>query len=430
MTRRRTLAPVLAAAVSGLVLLSACGAGEPATTTAGGDAPLTLRFTWWGNDNRLQTTSRVIEAFEAEHPNIRIQPEPGDWSGYWDRLATQSAANDTPDVIQMDEKYIVEYGSRGLLLDLADVDTGDFAPGTVELGEVDGTLVGINAGINAPSMAANPTLFEQAGVELPDDTTWTWDDFQRIAQEISAAGGGESWGAMNMMSTDAVLKAWLRQHGKEQWTADGIAYEASDVADYWSYFLTLQEDGSIPPASVTGEDEGQPIDQSLLGTNRVALGSLWSNQYPALDRATGESLLPLRLPRAEGTGRDAELWYKASMYWSASARSAHPEEAKIFIDYLANNVEAGTLLGTDRGVPANLTVREAIAGDLGESDRKVVEYLDSINDELGAPSLVPPMGGGQSPSIQLRYAQAVMFGTQAPEPAAEGFVTEVRGALG
>ncbi|MDN5569904.1 MAG: ABC transporter substrate-binding protein [Propionibacteriaceae bacterium] len=429
MTRKRILAPVVAAAVSGLLVLAGCG-GQPAAPTTGDGGNVTIRFTWWGNDNRTQATTRVIEAFHAKHPDITVQPEPGDWGGYWDKLATQSAANDTPDVIQMDEKYIAEYGGRGLLLDLGDIDTSEFADGTVELGEIEGTLYGVNAGINAPTISANPLVFEQAGVEMPDDSTWTWDDYHRIAGEISAAGNGQYWGSMSMMSVDAVLKAWLRQHGKEQWTADGIAYDAADVADMWNYFMSLQADGTTPPASITGEDEGKPIDQSLIGTNRVAMGSLWSNQYPAMDRATGQSVVPLRLPSPDGSAQGAQMWYKASMYWSASARTQHPEAVKTFIDFLANDPEAGALMGTDRGVPANLTVREAISGDLGESDAKVVEFLAEINDELGRPTLVPPMGGGQSPSIQLRHAQAVMFGTQPVDQAADAFVNDVRAALG
>lgn len=41
-------------------------------------------------------------------------------------------------------------------------------------------------GVSTFGLIINPAIFEQAGVELPDDETWTWDDFTRIATEISA----------------------------------------------------------------------------------------------------------------------------------------------------------------------------------------------------------------------------------------------------
>ena len=112
-TRRNLLR--ISAAASALVL-TGCGTGSnPAAEETG---PVTIRFTWWGGDARQKATQKVIDAFHAENPNITVVGEYGDWNGYWDKLATQVAANDAPDIIQMDEKYVREYGDRGALLDL------------------------------------------------------------------------------------------------------------------------------------------------------------------------------------------------------------------------------------------------------------------------------------------------------------------------
>ena len=86
----------------------------------------------------------AYQKIKAANPNVTIKPEPTDWGSYWDKLATMTAGNNTPDVIQMDEKYIAEYGSKGVLLDLekAGVKTDGFAPGTIDLGRVKGKLFG------------------------------------------------------------------------------------------------------------------------------------------------------------------------------------------------------------------------------------------------------------------------------------------------
>ncbi|MDX3106771.1 hypothetical protein ACIBO5_33400 [Nonomuraea angiospora] len=42
------------------------------------------------------------------------------------------------------------------------------------------------------------------------------------------------------------------------------------------------------------------------------------------------------------------------MYWSISARSKHPAEAALFVDFLADSQEAADVLLTGRGVPANM----------------------------------------------------------------------------
>ena len=87
--RRKTGVAAAAAAVVMALSLSACGGGSGQQNA---DGPVELRFSWWGGDKRAQLTQEAIKKFEAENPNIKIKPEFGDWSGYWDKLATQVAA--------------------------------------------------------------------------------------------------------------------------------------------------------------------------------------------------------------------------------------------------------------------------------------------------------------------------------------------------
>jgi multiple sugar transport system substrate-binding protein len=100
---RKSLLPKAAAAAAVLSLaLTGCGGAPQASS----DGPVTLRFSWWGSDTRHKMTEKLIAAFEAENPNINVEGEYGDWSGYWDKLATQVASQDAPDIIQMDAAYL------------------------------------------------------------------------------------------------------------------------------------------------------------------------------------------------------------------------------------------------------------------------------------------------------------------------------------
>src|SRR5690625_1917782 len=118
----------------------------------------------------------------------------------------------------MDEKYISEYGGRGALLDLAEagLDTSDFAEGAVEVGELaDEGLMAINAGLNAAVFLVNPAVFEEAGVELPDDTTWTWDDLIDIATEISENTEDGTYGMTQMATIQALFQVRSEEHTSE-----------------------------------------------------------------------------------------------------------------------------------------------------------------------------------------------------------------------
>lgn len=409
--------------------LSACGGGGAPQSDGG---PVELRFSWWGSDKRAQVTQAAIAAFEAENPNIKIKPEYGDWSGYWDKLATQVAANDAPDIIQMDEKYITEYSTRGALLDLSkyEIDTSKLDEAALNAGKGEKGLTGIAAGINAATILANPAVFQAAGVELPDDKTWTWDDFERISAELTAKSPKGTYGAAAYGTDEASLGVWLRQNGKTLYTSDGkLGFEPGDIAEWWAFLKQLSENKAVPSASEVVEAEAAPLDQSGLATGKNGLAFWWSNQLPALEKAAGSELQILRFPSTTGKAADAQLWYKASQFWSASSRTKHPEETAKFINFLANNEKAGQALLADRGVHPNTDVRAAIESKLTPADIKVVDFIDQIKGELGEAPAPPPKGAGAIQEIVKRYTSEVLFNRLSTDEAGKKAHDEMKSAI-
>ena len=88
---RRRAGTVAAIGAVTVLALTACGGNdaggteEPELTLS--DEPVTLSFTWWGNDTRHAITEELIATFEEEYPNITIEPQYTDWAGYWDKLS-------------------------------------------------------------------------------------------------------------------------------------------------------------------------------------------------------------------------------------------------------------------------------------------------------------------------------------------------------
>ncbi|GAA2846004.1 ABC transporter substrate-binding protein [Paenarthrobacter ilicis] len=430
-TKRKLRASALVAATAAAVLaLTACGGGGSQAKSA--DGKVELRFAWWGGDKRAQVTQAAIAAFEAENPNIKIKPEYGDWSGYWDKLATQVAANDAPDIIQMDEKYITEYSTRGALLDLSkyQIDTSKLDKAALDAGKGEKGLTGIAAGINAATILANPAVFQAAGVAIPDDKTWTWEDFEKVAAEVTAKSPKGTYGAAAYGTDEASLGVWLRQNGKSLYTDDGkLGFEPSDISEWWSFLKEMSKNKAVPSASEVVEAEAAPLDQSGLATGKNGLAFWWSNQLPALEKAAGGELQILRFPSKTGKAEDAKLWYKASQFWSASSRTKHPEETAKFIDFLANNVKAGEALLADRGVYPNSDVREAIAPKLAKADVKVVDFIDQIKPELGDAPAAPPKGAGAIQEIIKRYTSEVLFERLSTDEAGKKAVDEMKSAI-
>jgi multiple sugar transport system substrate-binding protein len=439
--RRTTTAPrwllLTSVGAATMLTLTACGgtAETPATGPTLSDEPVTLSFTWWGNDVRHGITEDLIAAFEAEHDNITIEPQYTDWAGYWDKLATTVAAGDAPDIIQMDEKQLSTYAANGVLLDLGtlgdQLPTADFPDSVLGTGALDGTQYGIPVGINTYTYMANVDVLESLGIDVPDDETWSWDDLNEIAEEVTAASGGAVVGSQSWGFEDGGLNNWLRQHGESLYAEDGspeVTATAKTLAGWWQNLLEVTDAGGTPDPSATIERESAGLAESFTATNQSAFGPWWSNQVAALRDASGQNLVPLMVPTPDA-GEEATAYYKPSMFWSASAKTEHPAEVALFLDFLANSEEAADLLLAERGVPANDKIREYITPKLDAVNQEVVDFLDEIAPRVGdAPPATPP-GGGAIETIVDQHTQRVLFGEQTPEEAAESFIAELQQAL-
>lgn len=426
----RRAVPLMAAALA-FGLTSACGGGGGSGD--GGSGDVVLRLTWWGSDTRHQLTEQAVAAFEEEHPGIDVQVEYTEWGGYWDRLATTVAANDAPDVIQMDEAFLNEYAGRGALLDLTGVsglDTSEIAESTLATGQADGGQYAIPAGINTYALLANPEIFAAAGVDMPDDTTWTWDDYLRIATEITEATDEGVWGAQSFGNEQAAFTVWARQHGESLFTADGQpGFTEATAASFFEYVLQMRDANGVPPASVTTEELTAGLEQGVLATSRVAMGQMWSNQLFAASEATGTELVLLRMPSASGSSAANGSYFKSSMYWSVSERSEHPEEAAMLVDFLVNSPTAAEILLAERGVPPNEAVRSQIVDQLDASQTAALDFVEAIGDDIVDAPAPPPVGGASVQEIFQRYSSEVLFDRLSPAEAAAGFLDELTTAI-
>jgi len=435
-SRRQFLTLASIGAVGTGLALAGCSRSSGGNDDGGGDdgdGGTALVLTWWGNEVRNANTTKLVAAYTAANTDVAIEEQPGEWASYWDRLATQTAGNDAPDVIQMDMNYIAEYGARGALANLADygLDTSAFVEGTATSGDIDGASYGVNAGINTPVILINPSIFEDLGVDIPDDTTWTWDDYAATAKEITDASGGDVIGSSAFFSNDALLSAWLRQNGKSLFTADGgLGFDAADITEWMNYNVAMFEAGALPSASQITEDSSVGQDQSLFVTGKTAMSAWWSNQIEALEGSAGTELQILRFPSVAGDALQRQAWYKASMLWSVSARSENPEAAVAFVNWLINSTESGDIGLAERGMPPNSEVSAAIQDKLSETQQRVSTFINDIVPELGETPVVPPAGGGnQLGALLLRYGSDVLFGNQTVEDASQGFVDELNSSI-
>jgi multiple sugar transport system substrate-binding protein len=417
--------------------LGACAPGSQGGGSQGGGGEggaTELALAWWGNPTRNKNTEAMIAAYTAANPNVKISGQTGDFSGYWDKLATQTAGGTAPDIIQMDMAYIAEYGTRGALLDLAGVDVSKFAEGTVDSGKINDKLVGVNAGINSAVIMANPTVFEKAKIELPDDKTWTWDQLSEVAAEV-ASKAGVPFGLAGLVGSDAAFALLLRQNGKELFTPDGLGFEVADAQAWYDLMVKFQKAKAIgTPEQISEEGAGpsaKPLDQSAIVVGKAAMGASNSNQLEAISAAAGgeELMGMLRYPSLTGNATERKAWYKASMLWSASAKTKNPEAAVAWINWFANDPAAANIDLAERGIPPNTEILAEVTPKLSEAQQVVAKYITDIKTEVADTPIAPPPGGGTLVEVMFRNGIDVLFGRASSADAAQKFVDEVKSNL-
>src|SRR5699024_683114 len=111
-SRRHTLALFAAGSVPVVSALASCG---PNTADSAPSGEVRIHR-WWGALRNTLSRERLDPVGEG-HDDVTLASEYSAWTGYWDTLATRTAGGDAPDLIQMDEAYIVSYVTRGSLLD-------------------------------------------------------------------------------------------------------------------------------------------------------------------------------------------------------------------------------------------------------------------------------------------------------------------------
>lgn len=392
-----------------------------------------LRLLWWGSKERSDRTVRVNELYAKAHPGATVDGESLGWSDYWPKLATQVVGRNAPDVIQMDYRYLFEYARRGTLAAFDPfmpkiLDIADFGAQATDVGRVNGKLYGVNFGSNSAGTVYNTKAFEVAGIAPPNADT-TWDQLATIGEQMTKKSGrSDYYGVSDSGMREAILEIYLRQRGKQLYTADEkLGFDAGDIEAWLTMWDEMRQRKAIPPADVAAAYKDS-VETSSLSLGKAALDFPHSNQLVAYQQMSRDPLAITMIPNL-GTGSKPGQYLKPSQFLSIYARSQRLEEATRFVDFCVTDPEAGKVLGVERGVPASKAQRAAIAGSLDAVDKAQVDYIDLVSSRMGDNPPPPPKGAGEIALSLRRFNELVGFGRMKPREAAAQFVSDAKDVL-
>ncbi|WP_343714190.1 ABC transporter substrate-binding protein, partial [Inquilinus sp.] len=182
-------------------------------------------------------------------------------------------------------------------------------------------------------------------------------------------------------------------------------------------------------AAMQQRDALQTQDQNTIETNPLTrgnsvMGFTYSNQLVGYQAMMPNKLGIAMVPQAGG-GAPSGHYYRPALIWSIGATSKNGEAAAAFINFFVNDVEAGKILGVERGVPMSPKVREAILPTLNETERASVDYVNLLADKVSAYPPPAPVGSQQfDRDVVRKVADQLAFGQLSVADAAQQLVEQ------
>lgn len=402
-------------------VLSACSAqqaeNQEEEDTGADGGKVNLRMVWWGSQERHDATLKVLDLYKEKNPNVTFETEFSGWEGYWDKLATQSAAQNAPDIIQMDAQYLQEYATRNQLADLSEgISIEDMDETLADSGKVNDKLYAVPLGNNAFGLVYNKAAFEKLGVAAPE-AGWTWDDMFALARDVQPKLEDGKYAIRDFTYDPGVYEMYQLSKGKGHLTTeDGEFNIDKETWKEWiSTFEQLRNEGVASPAEMTVAEVEYDPKGDLLLTDAVLIKQSFAAQFPSYDSVKPGAYGLVKAPGDVEAGG----YLKPSMFWSVSESSKQKEEAKKFIDFFINDPEAAEILGVSRGLPVSNQILDSMSEGFTDSDKAQLELVNKTAEDA-QPFNGGPQGWGDFQNNAYRQVgEQLMFGVIEPDQAFE-----------
>ena len=191
---------------AGAAALAMAGCSDFSSSSTSGSSSDSLVFRWWGGTARNTAYESALKVF-TQKTGIKVTAQYSGYDGYFDKLDTEFAGGNPPDVFQMDTALTSTYAAKGVLTSLS-----SYIPGTIALdtlftqlqsaGVVKGVNYGIASGSGYAPVLYNETVLNKLKISYPENS-WTWDDFATITNEVAKGWGSGKYGAMDASGDDS-----------------------------------------------------------------------------------------------------------------------------------------------------------------------------------------------------------------------------------
>ena len=319
--------------------LAACGgSGDKGASEGGKDKGGKLSVMIW--DNYQEPGLKEIIADFTEETGIEAELQVVQWNEYWTLLEAGAQGGEMPDVFWMHSNESQRYMSNEILLDLTDkasdselVDMSKYPEEIKELYTYDGKVYGIPKDIDTIALWYNKTMFDEAGVDYPDET-WTWDTVVENAKKLTKEDGSQYGIAIRNDNNQEAYYNIVYDMGGEIISDDKktSGYDDPNTIKAMQYIEKLIQDGSMPSMETMSENNPDILLKS--GKSAMSFHGSWMVSTFKQEDYIKENCDCAVMPMDADSGRRVSIYN--GLGWAAAANGDNTENAWKLIEYLGS----------------------------------------------------------------------------------------------
>lgn len=385
------------------------------------------------SQEQLKQTLAVLKLYSEKHPDVVIVPEFTNFGAFTDKIATETAGGNAPDMFSVNVDLLAEYARRGVTVPLDryvpdPINLSDYLASAVDAAKFGGKQFAIPNDAIGPAVFVNATSFKKAGVEIPGQM-WTWEDLAETSAALSKALGPRFWGVEDAGGNYIPCDIFLRCRGKSMFTPDHrLGFSPEDMEAWYAYWQRLRETKATPPGDIQALAGNDDPSTAGIVAGRAAMNITLTDSFGGFQALSQDDLVLHMMPNGFAGGEMRQRHYcYAGNSTVMSAKSPHHERIIDIIRFMHFDPEGATTYYTNSGmIPCSKPGRDALVASGTDSDRKVIAYLDLLQQNPAPPRYpgVPGMTG-----MLTRANEAVAFGKLNPKQAAQQFIGEVSARL-
>lgn len=385
---------------------------------------ITIRYAWWGSDNRHTAMLSMIEAFEAKYPNITVEAEYQGYDGYYEKIMTELSSGTAPDVMQIETGWIPDIqGSGDYLADLQtlDIDLTTLKPGLLEAsGMYDGEAILFPCTVGSSCMYVNTEFAEKYGIDL--SKVYTWNELM----ELGSAIHNEDESVYLLTADTDMLNKMFFQPYLVQNTGVAIIDESTMEMTFteemakeaFELIVDMYGTGTLEPFGEANTFAGSMNQDQRWINGQVGAILAYTSNAPIYEDSTTAKVDVMAFPRIENA-KSSGIAYGGNRGAAINAHSENIDAAALLVDFMMNDEEAISIMGTNLGFCPTTTSDEVLLADgtVGELQQKGIEIAQPDSYITNATS-----DNTDLQTISKDLIQEVVYGESTPEQAAKELV--------